>query len=218
MAQDNRLQFPPTKIDFSDDVGLTGQDHESVPQPGQARYDHILMWMIGLLAHQSSEYSSGTGLPNEARVGSIWYPSDLDSFLYTKDNGSTWQTIADAIAVAFDADNPDDIVSLSEWYATAKAILDGVLPKLMWRGSSNNYSVESIPIPSSLASIINPLKDSLTPLVYKNGLLLDPTHTRFSSCCTLVELLSGEKLDKGDKFIVIVEKFDYTYTGEVTAE
>ena len=52
--QDNRLQFPPTLIDFVNVVGETGQAHDNFPEPGQARYDWMRMAIIGLLSLQSS--------------------------------------------------------------------------------------------------------------------------------------------------------------------
>ncbi len=62
---DNRIRFPSAKIDFAVDVGLTDQEHDGFPGPGQPpRYDWMRLFLHGLLSHQSSESE-----PTEYRSG-----------------------------------------------------------------------------------------------------------------------------------------------------
>jgi len=80
---DNRITLPTTEIDFNI-VGLTGQDHDTYPGPGQsARYDWMRLYLIGLLAHQTSQCP-----PTNYRPGTIWFSNSYDalkdSFLFHK--------------------------------------------------------------------------------------------------------------------------------------
>ena len=143
---DNRIRIPSLKIDFDLDVGLTGQDHDDFPAPGQARFDHMRMFLIGLLAHQSSLLGE---LPSQARTGSIWFPTDTGVFHYTPDDGQSWSSLAEAIGLIVDTTG-DDRLSLAQWFAETQPILDGLRLKATWSGSSNNNGVKSIPVPPDL--------------------------------------------------------------------
>lgn len=217
---DNRLRLPPTKISFgnniSDDAPTVNQDHDDFPEPGQARYDHMRMYLIALLAHQSSEFSD---MPSEGRTGSIWFPSDLGFFFYTDDNANTWKTIADAVGLTIDESDPTDgeHLSLSEWFAEAQPKLEGLRPKMTWSGHAANSGLVSIPVPESLQDILTPIKDDVRPLVYINGALVDPRNCNFSGCADVVELSGNVELSKNDDFTVIVEKFDNFITDEIVA-
>ena len=95
---DNRIRIPAPPIDFEDDVGETGQDHDRFPEPGQARYDWMRMFLIGLLANQAS-YSE----PVNYRKGSFWV--DLNTgILKTRTGegiaGTEWSDIGELIQVS----------------------------------------------------------------------------------------------------------------------
>ena len=75
MLPDNRLQFPPTRIDFDTQVGITGQAHDLFPGPNQQpRFDWLLCWFIALLANQSSFDE-----PTQYREGTLWFDLNLNA-------------------------------------------------------------------------------------------------------------------------------------------
>jgi hypothetical protein len=95
---DNRIRIPAPPIDFSEDVGDTGQDHDRFPDPGQARYDWMRMFLIGLLANQASYRE-----PVNYRKGTFWM--DLDSGILKIRTGegvagTEWSDIAELIEVS----------------------------------------------------------------------------------------------------------------------
>lgn len=93
-APDYRIRFDPTTIDFADDVGTTGQDHDSYPAPGtQARYDWMRMYLIGLLSLQASNEA-----PTQYRNGTLWFKLDENAIYIRKED--EWVLIADAIVDA----------------------------------------------------------------------------------------------------------------------
>jgi hypothetical protein len=104
---DNRMRFPAPPIDFEDDVGDTGQDHDSFPEPGQARYDWMRMAVIALLSNQSSFNE-----PVNYRVGTPWL--DLNTWtlkIRTGDGvkGTEWSDFSEVIQVT-------DGVTLKSWF------------------------------------------------------------------------------------------------------
>jgi hypothetical protein len=111
---DNRIRIPAPLIDFENDVGETGQDHDRYPEPGQSRYDWMRMVLIGLLANQSS-YSA----PVNFRKGSFWF--DLNSNVLkirTGDGvaGTEWSETSIAIEVS-----PG--LTLDNWFQAVSASL-----------------------------------------------------------------------------------------------
>lgn len=208
---DNRLRFPAPPIDFEDDVGITGQDHDTFPEPGQARFDHMRMAVIALLAHQSSDDDKE---PSQKRTGTTWFARLSKVFKYF--DGSDFKTIAGAIGLT-EGDSEDEVLTLAEWFAIVQAQLP-VLKRMTWSGTSSADDVDVIPVPESLQDAIEASVDDLRPLVYKNGILIDPRRSRFSSGSpVLIELLSGEKLDEFDKFTVFVESFSDFVVDEIIA-
>lgn len=108
---DNRLRLPAPLIDFANDVGLTGQEHDNIFTPGIARFDHARMAILALLANQSS-----FSIPIEFRVGTIWYDLNVNAFKYRSDEGpivtvegETFVSLANGIEVA-----PG--LSLQQWF------------------------------------------------------------------------------------------------------
>lgn len=163
---DNRLRLPAPKIDFIDDVGTTGQGHDNYPAPqDQARFDHLRMYLISLLAHQSS-YDT----PTEYRDGTIWFDLN-DSTLKIRSN-SIWKQIADTISVQqFEGTNS---MSLSEFASVVLQILPNITSDVVFNGVSMGNNVTIIPIPTQLRAAIGSLS---RPFVYINGLLIDPRNT-----------------------------------------
>jgi hypothetical protein len=95
---DNRIRLQAPPIDFEDDVGNTGQDHDDYPDPGQARYDWMRMYLIGLLANQASFNE-----PVNYRKGTPWF--DLNTMtlkIRTGEGvaGTTWSDFSDVIQVS----------------------------------------------------------------------------------------------------------------------
>lgn len=101
---DNRIRLPGPKINFADDVGVTGQDHDDYPEPGQARYDHLRMYLIGLLSNQS-----GPQPPTQYRDGTVWFDTSGPKGVLKIRDRSEWRHLAEAIQLA-----PD--VTLADWF------------------------------------------------------------------------------------------------------
>lgn len=88
---DNRIKLPAGEIDFDNTVGTTGQSHDLYPYPGhQPRYDHMRMYLIGLLSQQASFDE-----PTEYREGTVWFNLNTMALMIRLDNA--WVTYADAI-------------------------------------------------------------------------------------------------------------------------
>jgi len=196
MPTDNRVRFPATRIDFINDVGIASQDHDDYPPPGgQARYDHMRMFLIGLLSHQSS-----TDEPTQYREGTPWF--DLNTNQLKIRSGGTWKSYSEVIAVE---DAEGDITTLSDWFNSVSASLSSLAPEISFSGSSIANNITFITIPTSLRSYLYP--DS-RPYVYKNGLLLDPRNAQLDSTVnpTSVVLAGGDELDNGDDFTIVMRR------------
>ena len=133
--QDNRIQFPPTLIDFVNVVGETGQAHDNFPAPGQqARYDWARLYWLGLLANQSSKYP-----PTQYRVGTLWYDRSSSVDIIRVWTGVSWQSLGDIIQVGVDIhSNP---VTLTMQMAAVSQKLLAVQPRLTFSGYSINKNV-----------------------------------------------------------------------------
>lgn len=77
LLPDDRINLQPPLIDFDTTVGTTGQAHDEFPKPGQARYDWMRSYLIGLLSNQSAFCE-----PIEFRLGTIWFDLNVSSFKY----------------------------------------------------------------------------------------------------------------------------------------
>jgi len=207
---DNRVRLPAAKIDFSTDVGLASQDHDSYPPPqGQARFDHMRMFLIGLLAQQSSYQE-----PTQYRDGTPWF--DLNTLQIKIRKGSEWVPYADAIALEEDEDG--NITTLADWFAAVSSSLGSLAPEIVFSGTVSADDQTSITIPTSLRTFL--YSDS-RPFVYKNGLLIDPRNTRLDpgSNPTAVDFTGGEQLDTDDTFTVMIRRIpsETWYTPNVPA-
>lgn len=194
---DNRVRLPSAKIDFATDVGVASQDHDNYPPPqGQARFDHMRMFLIGLLAQQSSYQE-----PTEYRDGTPWF--DLNTLQLKIRRNAEWQSVAEAIVLEEDIDG--NTTSLADWFAAVSASLGSLSPEIVFSGVAGADNQISITIPESLRVYL--FTDS-RPFVYKNGLLLDPRNSRLDpgSNPTAVDLTGGDELDVGDTFTVMIRR------------
>lgn len=206
---DNRVRLPSAKIDFATDVGETSQDHDSYPPPqGQARFDHMRMFLMGLLAQQSSFTE-----PTQYRDGTPWFDLN-DSTLKIRSNNE-WKHYSDVISVQQAAGV--STLNLSDFVTQVLAAIPNITPEVVYSGVSTNDNVTTIPIPESLRS---GLGTESRPFVYINGALIDPRNTRLepgANPSTVV--LVSDNLDTGDLFTVNIRYIpDATfYSQSVTA-
>ena len=99
---DNRIRYTAPEINFTTDVGITGQDHDSYPAPNQPfRYDWMRIALIGLLANQSSYIE-----PVEYRDGTLWF--DLNDNSYKARYSDQWVNLSEVLSVG-------DGISLQSW-------------------------------------------------------------------------------------------------------
>lgn len=109
---DNRIRFSGPGIDFENEVGRTGQDHDDYPQPyTQARYDWMRMFLIGLLSCQSSKEE-----PTQYRDGTWWF--DLNTLTMKIRRADQWVPAAQVIATG--------TITLDEMYEEHKALMTRV--------------------------------------------------------------------------------------------
>lgn len=196
---DNRIQFPPTLVDFGNVVGITGQLHDLIPAPGQQpRYDWFRIYLIGLLSNQSSVVQ-----PSEYRIGTIWYNKTTNGFEYY--NGTSFVDISNAILLVRASDPP---ITLQQFYLEIIERINSIKFNLIFNGEVVSDETAKIPVPNSVLTKISSDQNSYRPLLYVNGLLHDPRTYQFSiGCPNFVELLTF-KIKKGDKFTVDVRHFD----------
>lgn len=208
--RDNRIAFPATEVDFEGTVGTTGQDHDDFPEAGQQpRFDWMRMFLIGLLACQSSEEP-----PTQYRTGTIWYSRTRNSYFVWYNDA--WRSLSEFIAVMENTDG--SVLSLSDWFELASAKLDSIQPRITYSGTAAVDNVTRIPVPDAVQDRIDGIVEYLHPVVYKNGVQVDPRNSRFSSGCpTVIELLNDVNLDKEDRYTVIIEQFDLMIVDDVVA-
>lgn len=190
---DNRLRFSSTKIDFAKDVGIASQDHDNYPPPqGQARFDHMRMILIALLAQQSS-YEP----PTEYRDGTPWF--DLNSLTLKIRKGTEWANYSDVIGLG-QMDDTQNYKTLSEWYDEVRAALSVVSQEATFSGLCTADSINNISIPQALLKYVYP---DTRAFVYVNGLMLDPRS------CTLTNTsinITGVLIDKNDEYTVLLRR------------
>lgn len=116
---DNRIRFPGPEVDFTNDVGLTGKEHDTFPAPGPIRFDHIRSFLIGLLSNQASFLE-----PIEFRFGTLWFDFNNNIFKFRNDDGAvidvqgdSWISLAHGIEV-------EPGLTLAQWFSQVNEILD----------------------------------------------------------------------------------------------
>lgn len=206
--QDNHIQLPPTPVDFAA-VGTTGQAHDEFPKPGQQpRYDWMRSILIGLLACQSS-----TVAPTQYRTGTIWFDKTL--LVYKMWNGSAWVSLASVIQVGTDG---TDVVTLADKLAEVESKFNSIQPKMTYGGYCTKNNTTQIPVPDEITTALGDNTASLRPVVYINGVQADPRKTNFlGGCPTTIILSGGVKLNKNDRYTVMIERFDIFALDDVIA-
>lgn len=212
-APDYRIRFPSTLVDFTEDVGTTGQEHDSYPAPGQqARYDHIRLYLLGLLSNQSSNAA-----PVNYREGTIWNDisdSAIGPNLKIRRNNQ-WESLSKSILV-----NPE--LSLDQWYQEATMALTSLAPELFFSGVVVSNAASDIPIPARFIRhiyedtrafvTINGSADKLSTIEGQNlntllryrPMIIDPRNVTIVAG-TLIRLLNLD-LEKGDTFMVSMRR------------
>ena len=202
---DNRIRLPSAKIDFVTDVGVTGQDHDNYPAPqAQARFDHMRMYLIGLLAQQSS-YTE----PTEKRDGTPWF--DLTTLSLKIYLNGEWAPYSSVIALT----TTSPIVTLSDWYASTNEALASLAAEIVFGGKATSVSSD-VTIPEPLRSSIY---SNSKAFVFVNGVAIDPRTVSFigSPSPTLLRF-SDHELESGDEFFVSIRRIPVStfYTQDVS--
>lgn len=193
---DNRIRFDSYRIDFENDVGLSGQEHDNYPAPNsQARYDHLRSYLVGLLSNQSSDQQ-----PTQYRDGTLWF--DLNSDVYKANVDGSWVDLSSTIHV-------DSGLTLKEWYDSAKVTIDSASPEIVFNCEINADEITGITIPESLRPYIH---DDSRAFIYVNGQLLDPRYSTILGAPPplRIQIVTGS-LSAGDRVIVIIKRIPNTH-------
>jgi hypothetical protein len=201
----NSIRYPPTLIDFDDDVGITGQAHDTYPAGGQQpRWDWMRITLIGLLSLQSSKTA-----PTQYRTGTPWFDKNTDTIKIW--SGTDWEPISKFIGTGTDTDTDNLYNTLND----IQSRISSVLPTAIFSGSCTKNTTR-IKVPDSVNTLLSTTYTELRPLVYKNGLLVDPRRCSLSPSCPLyIDLV--DTLIVGDTFTVIIQHFDGFVTDTVYA-
>lgn len=187
---DNRIRLPSTKIDFDNDVGIVSQDHDNYPPPqGQARYDHLRMYLIGLLSQQAS-YEE----PSQYRDGTPWF--DLNSLSLKIRINDGWVPFSNALLL-------DGSTSLTDWFSSVNLAISSSSPECFFGGSATAVT-STISIP---AEIQNKLSSESRAFLVVNGVSIDPKEVSLSGIPypTTINLLNIE-LEANDQYFVTIRK------------
>lgn len=198
---DNRIRFSSALIDFANDVGTTGQDHDNYPAPNsQARYDHIRMFLIGLLANQSSDSE-----PTQYRDGTLWFDLN-DNILKVNING-TWIDLSNVLQLGS--------TTLQQWYDETSQTIGSFTPEIVFNVNITASGVTQLDIP---ASLLDKVANDSRCFIYKNGLLIDPRNTIILGAPPPPRIsVLNTVLSSGDKLTVVIKRIpaDYFYTPTV---
>lgn len=201
---DYRIRFPAPLIDFATEVGLTGQAHDNYPSPGtQARFDHLRLYLIGLLTNQASFTS-----PSEYSEGTIWF--DLNNLSFKAFINNSWSGIANGIIL----DDGERTITLADWYKNeATVILKSLAPEIVFGGRSTVNNVSRIPIPINLNVYL--FSDSRVFLTV-NTITLDPREVSIISIGSQKYIeISPNELEANDVFYVSIRRIpDETFSTE----
>lgn len=186
---DNRIRLSSGKIDFDNDVGVTGQDHDNYPPPqGQVRYDHMRMVLIGLLSQQSS-----FDPPTQYRDGTPWF--DLNTLSLKVNMNGQWSDYSDAIKLGD--------TSLSDWYNVVNTAISSIEAECFFAGNCQT-TTSTIPIPSNIQSRCT---EESRVFLTVNGLSIDPREVSLigSPYPTSIQLNTLE-LEANDNYFVSIRK------------
>lgn len=155
---DNRIKLQSQLIDFVNDVGVTGQDHDTFPDAGQSpRYDWMRSFLDGILSMQSSFEE-----PTEKRHGTLWF--DRNKRLIKAWNGDKFVGLAEFISVSN--------INLLDLFSKINLKLTNRITMVY------NAIVETssmlIPIPQKISEELVNKVDEFLVLVFANGKLINP--------------------------------------------
>jgi hypothetical protein len=188
---DQRIRLPGAKIDFSTEVGTTGQDHDTFPAPGQARYDHMRMYLLGLLSNQAS-YNE----PTQYREGSFWF--DLNTLTIKQHINGAWSSLSEAILLDQDGST---VTSLADWYKSTVDVVNSIKPDVTFSGAVTTVATV-ISIPSTLT--VTGLNRCF---LWVNGKLVDPRKCQLigGNTPTSIKLPTSLALAVSDTFTVVLK-------------
>lgn len=196
---DFRIRYPAAKINFTTDVGILNSDIDNYPPPqGQARFDHMRMTLLGLLMQQAS-FSE----PTQRGEGTAWFDLNTLSLKIWHNNG--WHLYADVIPLAVDGSG--NVITLSDWYATAADAIATLSPEIVFSGQVTANGINSISIPSTLR---NGIATDARCFIYHNGLLIDPRAASLIGSPPASILLTGLTFNSGDVFTVSIRRVPVT--------
>lgn len=191
---DNRIRFPSTLVNFSTDVGVTGLTHDEYPQAGsQARFDHLRLYLIGLLSNQSSYVE-----PTNYRNGTVWF--DLNTLSLKIRRNDSWTDISEAIQV--------NGVDLQTWQASADLALSSLSPEISFQGIINADTTEYITIPTSVAGYIFTDSRAFITINGENppSHIVNPQNALIQGSPPSFIQLTTLTLNKGDTFHVSIRR------------
>lgn len=212
-APDYRIRFPSGLVNFTEDVGTTGQEHDSYPAAGQqARFDHMRLYLLGLLSNQSS-----VSEPLNYREGTIWndISDSTDGPNLKVRRNNQWVSLSKSILLS-----PG--LNLDQWYEEASMALTSIAPEMFFSGTVVSNVVSDIPIPASFLSrifpdtrvfvTINGAADKLSVIEGQNlatllkyrPIIVDP-HNVTIVAGSIIRLLNLD-LEKGDTFMVSMRR------------
>jgi len=188
LLPDNRMRFPAGPIDFTTDVGDTGQDHDSYPTAGtQPRYDWMRLSIISLLSQQSSYYE-----PTQYREGSAWF--DLNEMALKIRRNGEWVPYAEGVLI-----EEDEGVTLADFYREFQSL--NLSPEVQFNDTAtSNTSIITIP-PDTVAVIAG--KTNLVADVYIGGVLVNPDYVDIGP--SQITLSGGVSLSTGDVYVVVIK-------------
>ena len=192
---DNRMRFDASLIDFTNDVGIANQAHDNFPGPNQApRYDWLRIMFISLLSSQSS-YDE----PTQYRDGTTWF--DLSNLTLKIYASGAWRPLAEVLSVV-EGTTVSDTTTLAEWYTSIQSTLISSAPDATFSGRCTEDGIVTIIVPEAIRDGID--IDNSRPIIYKNGLLIDPRDSEFHTAIT-IRLRNGVTLDTDDEFTVFIQ-------------
>lgn len=185
----NKIIFPESEIDFLNDVGNTGQDHDDYAEPGtHPRYDWMRMIVLGLLSYQASDQE-----PNEHRPGTIWF--DLEHMQYKCQLGGIFTDIANAIEILSS--------NLDNWSKDVDEKRNRFQPTSCFSGIAR-IETNVISIPQEIQhTAIAPNR----PFLFKNGRLINPDLVQFNTGCPVaIELSKDAILSPNQHFTIFIKQ------------
>lgn len=192
---DNRIRFSSALIDFVNDVGITGQEHDNYPAPNsQARYDHIRMFLIGLLSSQSSENE-----PTQYRDGTVWF--DLNTNILKINVSDEWIDISNVLDLGG--------LTLQQWYDQVNQTISSATPEIVFNVNINANGITQLNIPTSL---VDKVATESRCFVYQNGILLDPRNTIIVGAPPPPRIsILNTTLSVGDRLTVVIKRIPSEY-------